>query len=243
MPWLAALDLLTERLRDGGPRYAETDTGRLVAEPWNAATALVFLGLVVFWALRLRGRYGRYPFLSACLPILAVGGVGGTAYHAFRASWVFLVMDFLPIYLLGVAATAYLWVQVRPRWWQVAATVVLCVLVGSAGRALPAQYGISLSYAALGLLLLAPVALLLARTRFRDGGWVVAALACFGAALFFRLRDAWLPPLLPMGTHWLWHLFGAAATAALIEYLYRLRGRALLTPAAAPAPGASPGCT
>jgi hypothetical protein len=29
---------------------------------------------------------------------------------------------------------------------------------------------------------------------------------------------------LPMGTHWLWHLFGAACTQFLIAYFYRLEG-------------------
>jgi hypothetical protein len=46
----------------------------------------------------------------------------------------------------------------------------------------------------------------------------------FGAALFFRYADAWRPPMLPMGTHWVWHACGAAACAAVAAFLYRVEG-------------------
>jgi hypothetical protein len=226
----ATFDPLTDRLPDGGPRYTETDPTRLVVEPWNAASALAFLVLVVVWVVRLRGQYRRYPFLSSCLPLLAVGGVGGTVYHAFRASPVFLVMDYGPIYVLAAATTIYLWVQVAPRWWHVLAVVLLCVVVQQLAWSFPRHYAISVSYASLALLILVPAAALLVKTRFRHGGWVALALGCFAVALFFRVADAW-HLLAPVGTHWLWHLFGAATTAALMEYLYRLR-REKLSPAA-----------
>ena len=32
------------------------------------------------------------------------------------------------------------------------------------------------------------------------------------------------PPLLPMGTHWLWHTFGAISTALVVEYFYLVEG-------------------
>jgi hypothetical protein len=95
---------------------------------------------------------------------------------------------------------------------------------------------INVSYAFLASLILLPAILVLIRMRFRFGGWVVAGVVSFAAALFFRfaddIRDG-AGPLLPMGTHWLWHLFGAAATAFVLEYFYRLEGQARLEPAPA----------
>jgi hypothetical protein len=220
---LDAADPLTSQMPDGGPVYAETDPSRLLVEPLNAATALAFLVLVVVWAARLRGRYGRYPFLSCCLPVLAVGGIGGTVYHAFRASRLFLAMDFVPIYVLGLAATVYLWARIRPRWWHLALVTAATLVALTVGQRVPRHYGITLSYGSLALLILLPAVVLLVRTRWRDGWLVGLALACFGMALFFRFADAWRPLLLPVGTHWLWHLFGAATTGAMLEYLYRLR--------------------
>src|SRR5205814_194316 len=60
------------RLADGGPRYKETPPDPAVvpvAEPWNAITASLFILLVLVWVWRLWGRFGRFPFLSSCLPI------------------------------------------------------------------------------------------------------------------------------------------------------------------------------
>jgi hypothetical protein len=135
----------------------------------------------------------------------------------------FLFMDFVPIYLLGLAATVYLWARIRPRWSHLVLVTAATLLVLTLGRGLPQHYGITLSYGSLALLILLPTVVLLVRTRWRDGWLVGLALACFGLALFFRFADAWRPPLMPMGTHWLWHLFGAGTTAVMMEYLYRLK--------------------
>ena len=47
-------------------------------------------------------------------------------------------------------------------------------------------------------------------------------LACFGHAWFFRLVDNVGLVNIPMGTHWLWHTYGAACTVFIFEYFYRL---------------------
>jgi hemolysin III len=209
--------------RDGGPIYLETNLGRAVAEPWNAASALAFLALVAFWAVRLRGRYRRHAFLTACLPLLAVGGAGGALYHASRASYAFFLLDVVPIAILVLAASLYLWARLLPGRWGLLLVLPPSLLAGAFPRAEPEHFTINLSYALLATLILAPALLTLARDHGRHGAWVALALACFGVALVCRHADlAWRCAWLPMGTHWLWHLGGAGATAALAEYLYRL---------------------
>jgi len=212
------------RAGDGGPIYYETSFDRLIAEPWNAASAAIFLVLVVMWAVRLRGRHGRFAFLSGCLPVLAIGGLGGTLYHAFRISRVFFLLDVWPILLLCFAASVYLWVKCLPRWWHVCFIVPpFIVLQPLLFQFVPLHQAINASYAMMGGMIAVPTGLVLAQTRFRHGRWVFLALACFATALFFRAADAWRPPLLPIGTHWLWHAFGALACAAVTEFLYRFR--------------------
>ena len=46
-----------------------------------------------------------------------------------------------------------------------------------------------------------------------------AAILFFAAALFFRYADDMPRQLMPMGVHWLWHLFCAAGAMALGRYL------------------------
>ncbi|MBX9579799.1 MAG: ceramidase [Gemmataceae bacterium] len=244
------------RLTDWGPRYTETPvdpTGPgapTVAEPWNTVTAALFVVIVAAWAWRLRGRYRDYPFLCACMPILLAGGVGGVLYHATRASPVYFLLDVIPISLLGLAGAIYLLIKLGQGtgWRRVVvsslgalafyAAVNVVLFAGFRGvvERVP-NLRVNLSYASLAVLILAPMAVVLVRTRFRHGGWVVAGLVSFVIAWFFRLVDRDVGPYVPMGSHWLWHTFGAITTALVIEYFYLVEGeREPTEPASEPDP-------
>jgi hypothetical protein len=228
------------RLADGGPIYRESPvdpaalTSGQIAEPWNTATAFLFVLLALAWVVRLRGQFRRYPFTIACLPILLAGGVGGTLYHMHRSRYAYFLLDVIPINLLGLAGAIYLAIRLgrRTGWRKVGLTAV-----GAVGfywffnrflfRGLLGTFGdnrhmiVNISYASLAAVLLIPLGVVLVRTRFRHGNLVLAALASFAIAWFLRLADS-LPGTLPMGTHWLWHTFGALTTLALLEYFHRI---------------------
>jgi hemolysin III len=213
------------RWNDGGPIYTETDLGRVIVEPWNAASALLFLGIALYWLIRLRGRYSQHPFLSVCLPILAAGGLGGTLYHATRASQAFFLMDVLPIFVLCLATSVYLWGRLLPKWWYgLALLLPYCIIQWLGSSILQRHHTINFSYACLAALILLPAVIFLVKTRFRHGAWAALAAVFFAVALYFRYADP--QALLPMGTHWLWHTFGAAACWAVSEFLYCLEGDA-----------------
>ena len=230
------MDLTHDRLADGGPRYTETPAepdapdARFPAEPWNAVTASLFVVVALAWLVRLRGRYRGYPFLMSCLAVLLVGGVGGTLYHALRTRQVYYYLDVVPIQLLPIAGAAFLTVRLwRRRGWLYLGGALLAYLGTSAlllTLVLPQsrQLAVNLNYAALAAVVLLPTAAVLVATRFRHAGWVVAALIAFAIAWFFRLLDARVGVYLPMGSHWLWHTFGAACTALVIEFYYRVEG-------------------
>lgn len=233
MPEPATNLIVPVRGPDHGPLYTETPaevkagqpfTGT-VAEPWNTATAFLFVLIVVYWVIRLRGRLKHHPFLAVTLPLLLVGGIGGTLYHGQR-NWVgFFLMDLLPIYLLGLIVSVYWWIRLGPRVHHLLAMIVVLGLLQLLGMwQLPAPWAIQLSYASLAMLMLIPLALVMIRTRARHWQWVATSLVSFGIAWFFRIADTWQPPLLPMGTHWLWHTFGALTTFALAEYVYLIEG-------------------
>jgi len=227
--------LANREMVDGGPRYTETPadpfspSAPIPAEPWNAVTASLFIGLVAVWIWRLRGRYRDYPFLTCCLPILLAGGIGGTLYHATRTSFVFFLLDVVPISVLGLAGAVFMAIRYwgGRGWWFVPGAVAFYLGVnGLLFAALdPGQtLAVNLSYASLAVVVLTPIALVLVRTKFRHGGWIVAGFVAFVIAWCFRLVDRRVELMLPMGSHWLWHTFGAIATAFLIEYFYRVEG-------------------
>lgn len=244
--------LTSSRLPDRGPRYTETPPNPnapdapLVAEPWNAVTASFFIFIVLAWAWRLRGRYRHYPFLCCCMPILLAGGIGGTLYHATRASVVYFLLDVVPISVLGLAGAVFMAIRYwgGRGWWFVPAVIafyfavnrllfapIVLEWISRVFRPMDEQFRINISYASLAVVVLAPMVLVLIRTRFRHGGWVLAGLISFVIAWFFRLLDRDIGSTLPMGSHWLWHTFGAISTALIIEYFYLVEGSARAEPA------------
>jgi hypothetical protein len=212
-----------------------------VAEPWNAVTATLFIWIALAWLWRLRGRYRDYPFVSACMPILLAGGIGGTLFHGTRRPvvWdgfavpVFFLLDVVPISLLGLAGSMYMAFRYvgRKRVWVLfavlafywAANQFFFYALGPMNR----QLSINLSYAALAGIVLAPIGLVLWRTRFRHGGWVAVGVISFAIGWLFRLVDQYSRDEFPMGTHWVWHTFGAISTAAMIQFFYKVEGEAV----------------
>jgi hypothetical protein len=143
---------------------------------------------------------------------------------------VYFWLDVIPIQLLALAGAVYLTVRMwrRSGWLYVVGAVAVYLgtsytlfqLVPLRNR----HVAVNLNYAALAVMILLPMALALVKTRFRHGGWVAAALVSFVIAWFFRLVDLKMGAYLPMGSHWLWHTFGAVTTALLIEFYYRVEG-------------------
>ncbi len=227
---MAAADTVPNlpRLSDGGPRYVETpfdpaQHAGWMAEPWNTATAVLFVLIAIGWAWTLRGRYRQYPFLTMCLPVLFVGGIGGVLYHGTRSHRAFFLMDVLPISIIGMGVSLWIWIRLGPKLAHLLGLIALVGLLQMVARwQLPTQWAINVSYATLALTVLVPIILCMIRTRFQEAGWVYTALVCFAIAWICRIADTIDPPLMPMGTHWLWHTFGALTTVALSVYVYRI---------------------
>lgn len=232
------------RMPDGGPRYIETPldptapNAPFIAEPWNTVTATFFIWIALAWLWRLRGRYREYPFMVLCMPILLAGGIGGTLFHGTRASRAWFLLDVVPISLLGVVGAlfmAYRLINLKERWLRLLLLVgvtgmllglysLVNLLLFSTIRSTNPQLSINLSYASLATLVLTPIAIVLWKTRFRHGGWVVAGLISFAMAWFFRLVDQYSADYFTMGCHWLWHTFGAISTAMIVQYFYKVEG-------------------
>jgi hemolysin III len=215
------LHLAQEIPADGGPIYAETDLSKIVAEPWNAYSSLTFLLPVIYWFFKLRNHYREYPFLMACMPLLTLGGIGSTIYHAFRDSEFFLLMDVMPIALLTFSVILYFWWKVLGQWIYVVlvaiAYITLRIFIYQIAHG--QQTAINLSYFVTGVMMFVPAFLLLLKTNYKGVLTIITATAFFIFSLIFRQIDT--PFIyLPMGTHWLWHLSCAIGAFFLGRYLY-----------------------
>ncbi len=231
---LPTQQMLHATLPDGGPVYRETNLSHTIVEPMNALTAIPFLFIAVYWMRKLRTHRGDSACLKYCITLLAIGGVGGTLFHAFRASRFFYLMDILPIALIGLTLGGYLWAVATRRSWAPVPVLFLALLVQRGGLdAFPRQIGITLSYLVMAGMIVVPLFILLRRRAFADTRLVVGALVCFAAGISCRAIDAYPVDVMPIGTHWLWHLFSAASVTMLTAFVVRAR----LTPVAVAAEG------
>ena len=210
---------------DFGPIYAETNLAQFPVEPLATYANFAFLLILFYWAFRTRLRFDRYPLIVAALPLLALGWIGGTVYHATRSHTVWLILDFAPIFMLALLTTVYYWKKVTGSWLWTAvlgAGPVLIYREIALSGSLPGNYFITLGYAMLGGNLLLPTSWHCWKYNRNGVGSIIAAVIAFACALCFRqydfelARSTWFPT----GSHFLWHLCGAASTYFLLYYVY-----------------------
>lgn len=212
---------------DGGPIYRETtDLSVLIVEPWNAYSSLSFLIPAFYFLYLLRGNYSQHAFLVYfCSPMLILGGLGSTLFHAFRQSPWLLAMDVLPIILLTLGISIWMWLKVLPKKWQLIPILLLFFLLTYLTMGLlDGQDSISAGYFVRGTMLFLPCFLFLRKTRFRHATAFFTAVSFFILALLFRFADEKLTlDFMPWGTHWLWHISTAIGGYFLGVYLIKNR--------------------
>lgn len=212
------------RASDGGPIYVETDFSRWIVEPWNAISAALFIVIVVYWIRKVIYQPENQGFIKLNLPFLAIGGIGGTIYHAFRYSQVFLVMDWLPILLLCLSTSLYFCYKLIGKWLPAIGIIFIAFLLqGLIMNIVPPSIAINVNYAFMAGLILLPVLLYAYKNKFYMVRWIGLAISGFAIALFFRVVDSFV--LLPMGTHFLWHIFGALSCHFMIVYIFEINKR------------------
>jgi hypothetical protein len=212
---------------DGGPIYAETPhelaAGQWLIEPWNAISSLLIIAPAIYFLIHAWGSLRKNLFLALCIPLLLLGGTGSTLFHAFRIEPLFLSLDVWPTALLFLAVSAYFWAKVFGNWWM-ALLVMGLVVVFTLGiyQWFPISFRTNWAYFLRGLAFFLPMVITLLRTRFREGGWIIFGLVAFGLALLFRYLDHDATTILPMGSHFLWHVFTGLGGFLIAEYLLRV---------------------
>lgn len=216
--------ILHSRHADGGPLYTETDLSKYVAEPWNGISALLFLMLAIYWAWKTRDR--KSLVLNATFLVLAIGGVGGSLFHAFRSSMLFYAMDVVPIALLCCGWSLYLWQSITPHYrrlgWVFAIALGIQKTVSGVWNR---QMAITIDYGILALCILSPFAYSWRSLPKKARRHFLSATALFLVAAGFRAADPYSAGIVARGTHWLWHTFSAIAVhqfiASLVQWKFQ----------------------
>ncbi len=209
---------------DTGPIYRETFMGRLPVEPFNTFSNLIFLLIILYFSIRVFKNIKQHVFLTICIPILAIGFIGGTMYHGTRSHEAWLFMDWVPIMILCMAAVFYFVFKLFSSWWARALFLIIIFTVSFTVRQLPipSYIRISLGYVITAITVLLPIFLYLIKTKGYNKKLILLAVLSFVIAVSFRSLDKILDTeILYMGTHWLWHLFGGISVFFLMQYIYQ----------------------
>ena len=209
---------------DSGPIYRETIEGRFPVEPFNTFSNILFLAIVIYFSFHVYKNAKQQAFLAFALPILFIGFVGGTIYHGTRSHEIWLLMDWVPIVILCLSASIYFTFKDGENSLQKYGllAIVLLLLFGAKFVKWPYKLGNSIDYISTAIGLLLPIFIYLVKTKFRFGKYILFALLSFSSAITFRIIDKRVD-LFDMGTHWLWHSFGAISVFFLMLYIYKDR--------------------
>ncbi|WP_316735289.1 hypothetical protein [Pedobacter aquatilis] len=206
---------------DGGTAYTETNLANFFPEPLNTITSCFFLAIAVYFSIRVWGSFKTYKFLTFALLLLYIGGIGGTTYHGFRRWPIFIMMDWMPIMLLCLSAGVYFLAKITKWYFAVLIVLMYAIfqfLLRKQFTGEDFQIFININYAFMAALVLFPVFGYLLKSNWNNGKWVGFALLAFIFALTFRIADKW--EILAVGTHFLWHTFGAIASFCMLNYIF-----------------------
>lgn len=207
---------------DSGPIYQETVSGRLPVEPYNTFSNLIFLFILMYFAIKIYKNPKQHIFFCFALPIIFASWIGGTMYHATRSHEFWLVLDWLPIMVVCFIGILHFIGKITKNWGFRIMFFLALLSINFIVRKVnfPKGYNISIGYVTTAISVLLPFFWYAKITKWRNIGLIFLGIFFFVVAITFRTIDLKVN-LFPMGTHWLWHLFGGFAVFSLLLYIYK----------------------
>ena len=198
--------------------YCERVGPGVLAEPLNAVSNISFL-LAAWAAWVLAKRTGTLSAgVRALIAMAASVGIGSILWHTYPTSLT-LILDIVPILIFIIW---YIWLYTR----NVIGMRSLFAVASAAAFLLATFVAIQYSDVLHGALVYSPGLLVVvvfgvfhARERMVARFTLLAAAGVYLAALFFRTIDNEVCPVLPIGTHYFWHLLVGLVTYLVMRAL------------------------
>ncbi|HZC03257.1 MAG TPA: ceramidase domain-containing protein [Gammaproteobacteria bacterium] len=198
--------------------YCERVGPGLLAEPLNAVSNASFL-LAAWAAWVLAKRTGTLSAgVRALIAMAASVAIGSILWHTYPTALT-LILDIIPILIFIIW---YIWLYTR----NVIGMRSLFAVASAAAFLLATFVAIQYSDVLHGALVYSPGLLVVvvfgvfhARERMVARFTLLAAAGVYLAALFFRTIDNEVCPVLPIGTHYFWHLLVGLVTYLVMRAL------------------------
>jgi uncharacterized membrane protein YeaQ/YmgE (transglycosylase-associated protein family) len=205
------------------PYYCETalnPLGTFPAEPVNTITSFVpaILGVLALIYLIRNGNRSTVAYTLAVLTLLT--GLGSVAWHSMRTPTTLLI-DWLPgaiYFLILVFFWAY---YAAGRYVGVGLGLAIAVLVFFVPFPVIQQYRLII----IGVLAAIAIGLVVAtRLKQREAfNWALGMVGSAIVAVTLRTLDLSVCDVIPVGTHFFWHIFLGFAAYAGVRLIVRLQ--------------------
>tara|TARA_R110000868_G_scaffold117600_13_gene312453 strand:+ start:21582 stop:22232 length:651 start_codon:yes stop_codon:yes gene_type:complete len=208
MDWFQSIDFYCERV---GAHFW--------AEPVNALSNIGFIAASFYGFYRWWGFRRKWLLSFACLSFVV--GCGSFLFHTFANRWSHLA-DIIPIAFFMVSFLFFTQKEILKfsKSKTVLLTGLFLVVTVLAEMYQPRHIlNGSLGYLPAFLTLLGLTYLLVKKKNILNVHFQLSTLL-FAGSLFFRTLDNELCDLIPLGTHWLWHLLNSALLANLMVITY-----------------------
>ncbi len=209
-----------------GPQYCETVAlvTSFPAELWNTWSnlAIIAFGLAALWMVWKRSPYSYGLYWLAFL--VAATGVGSFLWHGLREPWA-LTMDTLPG---GMVLLTFVYLWARSFYSFVGAGTFLALFFGAAFLMMGYGRGSLPFFVSLAPVVIVFAAWLIYRTRDVSPSLALqgcVVVGCALLALLFRSIDGYACDFIPMGTHFLWHVFLSLSAFLGIRLLLRIENQ------------------
>lgn len=213
----------TTGVPDGLPKNAETVLGRFPAEPFNAVSNLAFLAIIVYWTWKTRFRIRLYPAIVLVMPLMLGAFIAGTMHHILRSGKVWHSLVLFCIFFAVLNTCIYLWYRVTDSWLK----SFLCVLavplifrIFLATISLPEKISIASVFVVMAMAIMIPAVIHCIKNHLKNLELLIISSLTFVIGLVFRETDHNLAGIMPVGTHFLWHIFGTISVFFLLKYLF-----------------------
>jgi hypothetical protein len=199
--------------------YCERTGSELWSEPVNALTNIAFI-LAGWWGLREARRNGAdLTVIVLCWWVVAIG-VGSSLFHTF-ANRLTMLADVVPIAIFTLAYTGFVIRRYLGFSWLATAAIFAGFYLGAGF--LTRQVPIWMNEATNGSMGYLPAFLALfvfgswvAARGHPAGRWIVAGAFTFLVSVIFRALDHEVCHVLPIGTHFMWHILNAVMLGLLL---------------------------
>lgn len=216
-------EITAEIMNDGFPKHAETVPGRFPVEPLNAVSNIAFLFILCYWTWKTKFRIRIYPAIVLTMPLLLGAFVAGTMHHLLRSDKVWNGIVLLCIFFAVINTCIYLWYRITESWLKSFVGVLAVPFIFRiflASITLPDKITMSTVFVVMALAIMIPAVIHCIQNHLKNLELLVISSISFIIALIFRETDANLIGIFAIGTHFLWHVFGALSIFFMLKYLF-----------------------